>query len=447
MVKLINAFRGTDPTASALAEMGKRMFGDQLTPAIKREQLRALQRQNTETELLGRETAAFNTPDYDPRRVAARAALTGDTGYADRQRFMAATTSDQFDPISRAMLGAGGAMSGTPSGFSSSLAEQARQADAGFAEQKRQFDQKPMPALGADGTPTFAPQGQAAGGGFQPILSNTERQGTLVGQNFGQMGSLPVPEQTYLGATAGSPQTVVNVGENGVQFPDPQPGYDYIRGPDGRVKIGPDGMGTQAPIPGSKAWSEQQQVDAKGDMTRSNREVSGNIVIQDIDRALGRITDSPLMNTGVGAYLTKNIAGFPAFDTAALVDTIRVNTGFDKLQQMRDSSPTGGALGPVSDAENAMLQQALGNLEIAQGEQQVTDNLKRVKNVYNDIIHGEGLGPPREVLSFEQAPPALAPAAAASPTGTGGPPIGTIEDGYQFMGGDPGDPASWQKVQ
>jgi len=266
MVKLINAFKGTDPTANVLAEMGKRMFGDQLTPAIKREQFRKLDRENTELELLGGEYQDYGTPQYDPRRVAARATLSGDTDYANRERFLAANTGQDMDVVSRAFSGAGGAWSGTPIAHAQELAEKGRQADAGYAEQRRnndiqssdrrydtivgsadnrygvdqrvgedarqfgvssaetfrnnnltsvdrrygvdqgvgqqryEFNFEPKPVLGADGAPTFVAQGQMVGSGVQPILSNTERQGTLAGQNFGQMGALPIQEQTYLDA-------------------------------------------------------------------------------------------------------------------------------------------------------------------------------------------------------------------------------------------------------
>lgn len=199
MVKIINAFRGADPLAKTIADFGNRLWGDQLTPAVKREQLRALQRENTETELLAGEYANYGTPDYDPRRVAQRATLSGDTDYANRERFLAANTGSDMSAVSRAMLGAGQAMSSTPSGFTQNLAEQARQADAGLREQQRQFDMAPKPVLGPQG-PQYVPQSQMTQPGIQPVLSDTERKGTLAGQNWQNLDQLGPEQKAYLGA-------------------------------------------------------------------------------------------------------------------------------------------------------------------------------------------------------------------------------------------------------
>ena len=50
------------------------------------------------------------------------------------------------------------------------------------------------------------------------------------------------------------------------------------------------------------------------------------------------------------------VPGTEAQATAAKLDTIKANIGFDKLQKMRDASPTGGALGQVSERELGFLQ-------------------------------------------------------------------------------------------
>ena len=69
---------------------------------------------------------------------------------------------------------------------------------------------------------------------------------------------------------------------------------------------------------------------------------------------------------------------------------------------MRAASPTGGALGNVSDQEGARLASAYGNLEQSQSQAQFERNLKRVKNIYLDIVHGPGNGPPRETIDTDK---------------------------------------------
>jgi hypothetical protein len=132
------------------------------------------------------------------------------------------------------------------------------------------------------------------------------------------------------------------------------------------------------------------------------QERSGGIVIQDIDRALTTVNRPGLPSTGAIGAIAKNIPGTNAFDVSELMNSIKSNAAFDRLQAMREASPTGGALGGVAVEELRMLQAAIGSLEQSQGKPQFEDNLRRVKNIYLDVIHGQGNGPAREKLTFEQ---------------------------------------------
>jgi hypothetical protein len=69
---------------------------------------------------------------------------------------------------------------------------------------------------------------------------------------------------------------------------------------------------------------------------------------------------------------------------------------------MREASPTGGALGQVPFQQQQRLEQMLGSLQIDQDPHVLQDNIKRFINTYNDIIHGEGEGPKRFELSFDE---------------------------------------------
>lgn len=110
-------------------------------------------------------------------------------------------------------------------------------------------------------------------------------------------------------------------------------------------------------------------------------EVKADNVIAEIDRVLpsvGVTTAGPL-----GATLS-GIPGTPARDVRALVDTIKANIGFQELSEMRANSPTGGALGNVTERELAFLQSVISNLEQAQSPDQLKQNLQNVRKAMTD---------------------------------------------------------------
>jgi hypothetical protein len=202
-----------------------------------------------------------------------------------------------------------------------------------------------------------------------------------------------------------SPSTVVNFDQAGNQLPPPGDGLAWARNPDNSVKLDERGAPIALPFQGGKLY-EQRMKDAQAkDAKDQNAAAKNDIVIQDIDRVLSAVNANPNLTTGLGAQLTSSIGGMPARDVTALLDTIRANIGFEQLQAMRDASPTGGALGQVTEREQEYLQSVLGSLAETQSSGQLQDNLRRLRNAYMDTIHGKGNGP-REKLSFEQDPAA-----------------------------------------
>ena len=91
------------------------------------------------------------------------------------------------------------------------------------------------------------------------------------------------------------------------------------------------------------------------------------------------ISQAGIFTTGFFGNLAKGIGGTEAKDLASNLDTIKSIVGFDKLAEMRANSPTGGALGNVSDRENALLQSVWGALEQSQSKEQFKENLERVR--------------------------------------------------------------------
>jgi len=117
----------------------------------------------------------------------------------------------------------------------------------------------------------------------------------------------------------------------------------------------------------------------------------GSIVVNDaIDRGLPMIDN---FTAGFGGTMLSKIPGTDATNLSKLIDSVKANAGFDKLQAMREASPTGGALGQVSDKEIRFLQSVFGSLDQDQSPEQLKYNLELFRYVYNSMIHGEGNHP------------------------------------------------------
>jgi hypothetical protein len=217
-------------------------------------------------------------------------------------------------------------------------------------------------------------------------------EATAAQRNYDFMLAQGVPQDEAL-QRAFSGGTTVNVGGDG--FPGLgklATDYGYVTDPrTGAPIIDPEtGLPTAAPIPGSAtarqieeaAAAAVEQEEGRGELTAR----AGNVVLDDINRIQRILDESELPVAGFGGALLRNVPGTNAYDVSALAQTIRANIGFDRLQQMREASPTGGALGSVSDVELATLQSVLGNLDQAQSQEQFERNLNRLSRLYTDMM-------------------------------------------------------------
>jgi hypothetical protein len=140
------------------------------------------------------------------------------------------------------------------------------------------------------------------------------------------------------------------------------------------------------PIPGSKAATDAEQILSAKDASREGSIRTAGVVLTNIDAAQEKIKNSKLPIAGFFGNQLKEIAGTSATDVSALVTTIKSNIGFDKLQAMREASPTGGALGQVSNQEIDFLQSTLNNLNQRQSQPQFESQLQVLENIYLQMI-------------------------------------------------------------
>lgn len=192
---------------------------------------------------------------------------------------------------------------------------------------------------------------------------------------------------------AGAPKTTLNVGPTGIDYGKPEAGLAWARNPDGTVKLDEHGVPVAVPYQGGSVYREAKEEARKNLERKQLRDRYADVVIEEVDRVLEIMDGNEIWTAGMLGVPLSKLYGTPAHNARKLIDTIRSNVGFDRLQQMRESSPMGGALGPVSDFENRLLQSALGSLEQSQDPEQLKYNLMRVRDIYLDIIHGPGNRP------------------------------------------------------
>ena len=161
----------------------------------------------------------------------------------------------------------------------------------------------------------------------------------------------------------------------------------------------------QTQVEKNRADIEKQQRDIadaerKKQGAETRRKNQTLLLTDEIDRAIGIMDNDGLIGATGGAAMLSGIGGTDARKLEETLAPIRAGIGFEELQQMRDNA-TGGALGSITEKELKLLQSVKGSLDPAMGEEMLKDNLNRLWNTYQDIIHGPNGGPERRPLSYQ----------------------------------------------
>ena len=154
------------------------------------------------------------------------------------------------------------------------------------------------------------------------------------------------------------------------------------------------------PIPGSVAH-QTQQADEKAlafkkqyEIVNVSRQLENIDVVIDMynnrisDKKIGpiEIGIDAIFSAGAKAFALSGVPGTPRENMNEALAPIIANIGFDKLQAMREASPTGGALGQVSNIELAALQKSLASLSLNQTAESFYANVLKVQRHYQNMI-------------------------------------------------------------
>ena len=160
------------------------------------------------------------------------------------------------------------------------------------------------------------------------------------------------------------------------------PGYQLITDPETgaqRMEAIPGGPAAAQLAERAEAEANAAELAAKGEST-VNRSV--DFLIKAIDKK--GLFDFP--EAGVAgnllAYLGVNQE---AVDFRNELASLQAVIAFDRLQEMRNASKTGGALGGVSEKELTLLINAYGNLMQSTSSERLKENLETIRSVMNKI--------------------------------------------------------------
>ena len=133
------------------------------------------------------------------------------------------------------------------------------------------------------------------------------------------------------------------------------------------------------PIPGSPDAITREEEAFREYLKLQTSEFNYDNVTSEIDRAIG-LTD--FTTAGVGGALLRELPMTSARTLNNAITMVKSNLGFDRLQQMREESKTGGALGAVTEKEIDLLQSTVQRLDQLTDPAELIRALEVVKEQY-----------------------------------------------------------------
>lgn len=149
--------------------------------------------------------------------------------------------------------------------------------------------------------------------------------------------------------------------------------------------------GKRLAIEQNKEARETYQTSEKARRVDTSAAAEARTVLDKIDQVgLDANDNGGWGETGATGELMRNmprmLGGGPAKDLSANIATIDANNAFNRLMQMRQDSPTGGAVGNVSDADMALLKSTTSNLDPNQSHEQFMRNLAEQKTAWLHVL-------------------------------------------------------------
>ena len=166
--------------------------------------------------------------------------------------------------------------------------------------------------------------------------------------------------------------------EEGKFYPfNPPTGTSFKTNPDGSVEY----------ITGAGVSQKTEKA------TEARKQQQGSFVNEFINTAsetlkmIPNLPDSPI-GAKVGAILGQVLPGTPTGRVVSRLGTLKANLALDKINQLREASPTGGAAGNMTVQEWPLFMQEFGSLDAAENKQDLEARLKNASVKLFNRVNG-----------------------------------------------------------
>lgn len=142
-----------------------------------------------------------------------------------------------------------------------------------------------------------------------------------------------------------------------------------------------------AQLTGEKTQLENDKLRREAQAKSKDFDEARGDLVNVIDNAMTAIHMSGDPNTtALRGSVLKHVPGTKAYDLSGHLDTIGANVAFSRLQKMRQESPTGGALGNVSDNDMRLLKSVVTSLDQSRSNAEFQKSMRRIVQVYSKML-------------------------------------------------------------
>lgn len=172
--------------------------------------------------------------------------------------------------------------------------------------------------------------------------------------------------------------------------------------PGHQVETDETGALRMSPIPGSPAAREVAEADQKANERDRQERLKLGTTLENLNLNIAEIENGGIPVTGLPGAVLGRIPGTPQSDFRNRTEQVTVSAALAEVQNMRDNSPTGGAVGQLTDAEREAIGQAVTSLNNSASADEYLRNARNYRQLMLDLAYGQGkwqLGPDGGVVA------------------------------------------------